>query len=226
MHRWSIDKNKKNLPACRPSGGGFPCHTLVPDQALRDLHPGLHGDLKGGTPALGYRVDLALASLNDLRVGRHVASLFKFPEHRIDGALGRRTTAIRGAFHHARDFVAMHRPRLQHTQNEKLGEAHFDETIPIRTVGIIHGLSARYMSLPCCLCHAGNHIPRWAMCQGNVATVSTTKDIRGPEGYAGRNVRQERHCYTGNRPSRSTGYMLWCPWTRRQVPSLQTIARA
>src|SRR5262245_17615196 len=165
---------QKNLPTSRPGGGSFPHHTLVPDQALRDLHPGLHGNLKGGTPALGDRVDLALASLDDLRVGCHVASLFKFPEYRIDRALGRRTTTVCGALHRARDFVAMHRPRLQHTQNEKLGEAHFDETIPIRAVGIIHGLSARCLGLCCGLCHAGNHIPRWAMCQGSVANVDTT----------------------------------------------------
>src|SRR5262245_24939983 len=168
MHRWSIDKNKKNLPASRPSGGGFPCHTLVPDQALRDLHPGLHSDLKGGTPALGYGVDLALASLDDLRVSRHVAPLFKFPEHRIDRALGRRTTAIRGALHRARDFVAMHRPRLQHTQNEEIGEAHFDETIPILAVSIIHSLFARGLCWRCYRCHASNHMPRWAMCQGRL----------------------------------------------------------
>src|SRR4029453_11561533 len=168
MHRWSIYTDKKNLPTSLPSGGGFPRHTLVPDQALRDLHPGLHGDLKSSTPALGDLVDLALASLTDLRVGRHVASLFKFPEYRIDRTLGRRTTTVRGALHRTRDLVAMHRTSLQHTQNEKLGEAHFDETIPIRAVGIIHGLSARCVCLWCCLCHAGNHIPRWAMCQGNV----------------------------------------------------------
>src|SRR4029453_13878664 len=112
MHRWSIYTNKKNLPTSRPSGGGFPRHTLVPDQALRDLHPGLHGDLKCGTPALGDRIDLALASLNDLSVGRHIAPLFKFPEYRIDRTLGRRTATVRGALHRARDFVAMHRPRL------------------------------------------------------------------------------------------------------------------
>ena len=34
-----------------------------------------------------------------------------------------------------------------------------------------------------------------------------------------RDVRQERRCDTGNRLSRSTGYTLRCPWTRRQVPS-------
>src|SRR5262249_54357630 len=122
--------------------------------------------------ARGDRVDFALASLDDLRVGCHVAPLFKFPEYWIDCALGRRTTAIRGALHRARDFVAMHRPRLQHTQNEKLGEAHFDETIPIRAVSIIHNLSARCLCLQCCLCHSGNHIPRWAMCQGRLWTSS------------------------------------------------------
>src|SRR5262245_34860310 len=97
---------QKNLPTSRPGGGGFPRHTLVLDQALRDLHPSLHGDLKGSTPALGDRVDLTLASLDNLRVGRHVASLFKFPQHRIDCALGGRTTTVRGALHRARDFVA------------------------------------------------------------------------------------------------------------------------
>src|SRR4029450_3327209 len=105
---------QKNLPTSRPSGGGFPRHTLVPDQALRDLHPGLHGDLKCGTPALGDRIDLAWASLNDLSAGRHIPPLFKFSEYRIDRALSWRTTTVRGALHRARDFVAMHRLRLQH----------------------------------------------------------------------------------------------------------------
>ena len=44
-------------------------------------------------------------------------------------------------------------------------------------------------------------------------------------GYAVRDVRYERRCYTRDRPSRSTGYTLRCPWIRRQVPSHQMIAR-
>src|SRR6266511_1832814 len=67
---------------------------------------------------------------------------------------GGRTTAVCGAFNGARDLVAVHWPRLQHTQNEKLGEAHLDEAIPIRAVGIVHGLSARGLCSRCSLCHA------------------------------------------------------------------------
>src|SRR5206468_8690076 len=109
---------------------------------LRDRHPGVYRHPKGRTPAVGHRVDLALASVDDLGMGGHVSPLFKFPEHGIDGALGGRTTAVRGAFNGARDLVAVHWARLQHTQNEKLGETHLDEAIPIRAVGVVHGLSA------------------------------------------------------------------------------------
>src|SRR5262245_49623805 len=119
MHRWVMYKHKKNLLTPRPGCAGFASHTLVLDQALGHFHPSLHRHLKSRAPAVGHRVDLALASLHNFGMGRHISPLLKFSEHRIDRALCGRTTAIRRPCHRPGDFVAVHRPCLQYTQNEK-----------------------------------------------------------------------------------------------------------
>src|SRR6266702_1887672 len=87
------------------------------------------------------------------RGGRPVSPLFKFAERRINGALCGRTTAARGTFNGAGDLVAVPRPCLQHAQNEEFGEAHLDEAIPVRTIGIVYRLSTRRMCVQRSLCH-------------------------------------------------------------------------
>jgi hypothetical protein len=49
---------------------------------------------------------------------------------------------------------------------------------------------------------------------GRVLSMRINLILRTRRG-AGRNVRQERRCYAGDRPSRSTDYTLRCPWISR-----------
>src|SRR5450759_610975 len=129
MHRWAMVISQKksplhNLPA-RP-------------HKIRNFHPGLDGHGERLFALAGQSVDFAVSPADRLLAHSDVAPFLKFPQCRVDRSFFWRATAGRGTVHLASDFVAIHRALMQHAEDKKLGQAHLDDPVPIRAIGVVH----------------------------------------------------------------------------------------